>query len=297
MLVLMILMAVGFYCERVGYLNKETSAKCSAIIVNVANPASILYSSMAEDRIPVSKLKTVLIIVLIMYTSLILFAEVIIRVLRISGLERGLYRNMTVFNNLMFMGIPIVSALYGQGAVLYIILFVLPFNVLIYTYGTIMIHSDERFSLAASLKRACNIGMLACIGSLLIYFLRIPVPELIKSPLSYLAAMISPLSMMLIGASFSRAGLGDFFADKKLFAFSVLKLFCFPLAALLILKQFISDPVLLGVCLVMFSTPAASMTAMLAEEQGVTSPTPARGVAVTTILSVATIPLLSMLVL
>ena len=53
---------------------------------------------------------------------------------------------------------------------------------------------------------------------------------------------------------------------------------------------------LIGICLVMLSTPVGSMTAMLAQQYGGDYELDFRSVALTTLLSVVTMPLVSMLV-
>ena len=42
---------------------------------------------------------------------------------------------MLIFSNLGFMGIPIIEELYGRGAIFYVALYTLVYNILFYTYG------------------------------------------------------------------------------------------------------------------------------------------------------------------
>ena len=64
---------------------------------------------------------------------------------------------------------------------------------------------------------------------------------------------------------------------------------------LFVLKQFIDNTMVLGVCMVILSTPVASMTAMLAQQYDGNYPLASKGVAVSTILSVLTMPLVAMI--
>ena len=63
-----------------------------------------------------------------------------------------------------------------------------------------------------------------------------------------------------------------------------------------IIKSFIHNEMLLGVCMVMIATPVASMTAMLAQQYDGDYELASRSVALTTILSVVTMPLVSVIV-
>lgn len=55
---------------------------------------------------------------------------------------------------------------------------------------------------------------------------------------------------------------------------------------------FIKDPIFRGVCLVMMATPVGSMTVMLAQQYNGDYRLTSRGVALTTLLSVITMPFL-----
>ena len=66
-----------------------------------------------------------------------------------------------------------------------------------------------------------------------------------------------------------------------------------PIIGLLVIRQFVDSELLLGVCLVMLATPVGSMTAMLAQQYEGDYEMASKAVALTTILSVATMPLVS----
>ena len=99
--------------------------------------------------------------------------------------------------------------------------------------------------------------------------------------------------MMVIGASLATIDLRKLFTDVRLIIFSVLKLVVIPVLGLLVIRQFVDSEVMLGVCLVMLATPVGSMTAMLAQQYEGDYEMASKGVALTTILSVLTMPLVS----
>ena len=86
------------------------------------------------------------------------------------------------------------------------------------------------------------------------------------------------------------------FMDGKLLLFSVLKLLVIPVLGVLLIRQFVDNEIICGVCMVMLATPVGSMTAMLAQQYDGDYEMASRGVALTTILSVATMPIVSMIV-
>lgn len=142
-------------------------------------------------------------------------------------------------------------------------------------------------------KKIFNIGVIACIAAMLLYFLQTPVPSFLQAFITNLGNLTAPLSMMIIGASLAQMPLKELFLDKKLLLFSLLKLLLLPVVWMIMVNRVAEQEILRGVCLVMMATPAGSMTAMLAQQYGGDYETASRGVALTTVLSVITMPLLA----
>lgn len=300
MIILFILMAVGFFCSKKDILTEETSKKISAIVVNIANPAIILVSGMSDERIEGTELIHLTILILIIYAVLLVLAFLIPVLLRIDQRSRGTYQAMMVFSNIGFMGYPMVSALYGSGAVLYAALYGIPFNILIYTFGVSAMSKNKpsdgsETKKSFSLGKIFNIGMVSSLLSLAIYLIQLPIPDVIYSALDYLGSMTAPLSMMVIGASLASIKIKDLFTDKKLIAFSLIKMVIIPILAMFVIRQFVESEVICGVMLIMLATPVGSMTAMLAQQYDGDYDMAAKGVALTTILAVVTMPIVSMI--
>ena len=136
-------------------------------------------------------------------------------------------------------------------------------------------------------------GFVACIVTIMIYFANLGLPAFVESTLTHLSNLTSPLSMMVIGASLAAIDLRELFTDAKLLLFSAIKLVVIPIIGLWVIRQFVDSELLLGVCLVMLATPVGSMTAMLAQQYEGDYEMASKAVALTTILSVATMPLVS----
>ena len=143
------------------------------------------------------------------------------------------------------------------------------------------------------MKKIFNIGVIACIAAMLLYFLQTPVPSFLQAFITNLGNLTAPLSMMIIGASLAQMPFKELFLDKKLLLFSLVKLLLLPAVWMIMVNRVAEQEILRGVCLVMMATPAGSMTAMLAQQYGGDYETASRGVALTTVLSVITMPLLA----
>lgn len=299
MSILFLIMLVGFIARKRGIFGENSGKLMSAIVVNIANPAMILSGCInQENRLSGRELLMDFGLAVLMYGAMMLIAQLAPLVFRVQPSDRGMYKVMTVFTNMGFMGFPLISATYGQDALVYASLFLLPFNVLIYTYGIRMIcgSSGADGSRENPLKKIFNVGIIACIVALFFYCTGIRVPETAESVITYLSNLTAPLSMLVIGDSLTQIRVKELVTDVRLVLFVLARLIAVPVVFLLLLRMLPIDEKMLDVCLIVLATPVASMSAMLAQEYGGDTTLASRGIALSTVLSVATIPLVSLVI-
>ena len=159
MTVLFLVMMIGFFAYKKDMIDSITSKKLSSIVVNIANPAMILSGVIGDtSQIQGNDLILTITVSIILYLVLLLIGTVLPSLLRIPKKSAGVYSVMTVFSNIGFMGFPIISAVYGSGALLYASIFLIPYNILIYTYGIQMMRQGEKE--AFHWKKIININKL-----------------------------------------------------------------------------------------------------------------------------------------
>ena len=294
MAVLFIFILLGYICGKLKVLPDASAKSISWIVVNIANPALILSASMSEDKmLQGEQLLKAFGIAILVFVFLIIISTFLPILLRVQKNDVGVFRVMTIFSNIGFMGFPVVSAAYGETALMYASLFLFPYSILIYTYGIMAMRKKTAEHERIQWKKIFNVGVIACILSVCLYISDVSMPTVIKTTVMDLSKLTAPLSMIVIGQSMTHFKLGKLFADLRLMIFSVIKLILIPIVGILLLKLMISDAMILGVCLIMMATPVGSMTAMLAQQYDGNYEMASRGVALTTLLSVITIPLVS----
>lgn len=294
MSVLFIFMILGFICGKMKVLSDEATKAISWIVVNIANPALILSASVSGNAaIKGLELLTTFGIAILVFVFMMVISVFLPYILRVSAEDKGVFRVMTIFSNIGFMGFPVISAVYGTNALLYASLFLFPYNILIYTYGIMAMGKGDGSKQKLQLKKILNIGVIACMVSITIYLIDIPMPTVVTTTVTSLSNLTAPLSMFVIGQSMIHIKAGALFKDVRLFVFSIIKLILLPITGILLLRIFVQDSLIIGVCMIMMATPVGSMTAMLAQQYDGNYVLASKGVALTTILSVATIPLVS----
>lgn len=293
MIVLFIMMLVGVYCRKKGIFNDEANKRISSLVVNVANPALIFSSSINQEAV-IEGMEFVKTFILAwgMFGVLMVIAFFVPRILRADISEYGTYKTMTIFSNIGFMGFPVIDALYGSEALLYATMFLIPFNVLIYTYGISVMKGEKT---GFQLHKILNVGVISCAVALVIYLTRLPIPVVVENVVDSISALTAPLSMMVIGDSLTKINLKKLFCNGRMLVFSVVKLLLIPIVGVSMIKLLGLNPLLTGVCMIMLATPVGSMNAMLAQEYGGDYELASQGVTITTLLAVVTMPLVSML--
>lgn len=296
MIVLFIVLLIGVLANKKGIINDQIEKSLSWIVINIANPALIISSSLSKNKnISGKDLAGVMIIAIVMYVGLIILAYIITKLLKVNKKEMGAYMVMFVFSNIAFMGYPVISGIFGKGALLYALLFSLPFNILIYTYGVLAIGGNSKLS-NLQLSKILNIGVLACLVSILLFAIKIPIPNFIKTLIDMLGNLSAPLSMMVIGSSLVKMDLKSVMKNYKMMIFIAVKQLLFPILAAFAIRGLIDSELIFGIVVIMLAMPVASMTAMLANQYNGDYKLVSEGVAFSTIVSVISIPLISFIV-
>lgn len=301
MLVLFAMMMIGYFCYKKDWIDENAYGKLSKIVVNIMNPMLIIDGVL--NKAAGSDYRKILMNVVLMavyFAVLIAVSFPTAKLLRVKVSENYLYRMMLIFSNVGFMGIPVISSLYGETCTLYIAFYILGYNLLLYTYGLHLVARSVEGQNGAKKEKAgfqwrkmLNVGVVACLVAIVIFAGNIHVPSSVESFVSYTGNAAVPLSMILIGASMAQQNVRELFADMKMYVFLAIRLLLLPVLAALIIKQFHVDGQLAGIFCLMFAMPIGSIVVLLASDQGADERLCTKGSVVSTLLSVVTIPIVA----
>ncbi|MDD3278234.1 MAG: AEC family transporter [Lachnospiraceae bacterium] len=298
MLVIFILISVGYYWSKKGKLSEATSKQLSGVVTEFCNPAIMIVSALEAESATHASILMTAVIVVISYILLIVLGLVIPGMLRVEKKEQKFYNMMMVYGNTGFIGIPVVSAVLGNEAVIYVTVFNLVFNILVYTHGIRVLSSgEERTEMSKpAWLQIINIGTISSILAIIIYWWKIPVPVILADSCSYMGRCVTFLSMLILGVSLANMKLSEVFTEKKLYALSFLRLLVVPILFVLIVRRFVTDPLILGTVALVMAMPAGNMPLMLSKQMGLESRTLSKGIILTTLISMITIPIVALFV-
>ncbi len=288
---------IGNWAIRKGMVTPDGNKSISALIVNIFNPAMIIGSLMKRSDFTSRDLVIkVFIIALCVYAFYIIFAELTNRFFSEKADERKIYRLMIVFSNVGYFGVPMINAIYGANALIYVTIFVFMFNLLAYTYGISVLRSGKSDGSKFELKNFINVGTLASLAALIIFLFDIRFPELFERNMISLGDVTTPMAMMAIGFLLGTASLKEIFLQKRLLIVTLFKMLVFPTIAVVLLKMTGLPQQVIGTCALMVAMPNGNLPVVLANQYGLDATLGSEGVIMSTLVSILTLPLIAMMV-
>ena len=141
---------------------------------------------------------------------------------------RNTYWYSMVNTNNVYIGLPLVSAIFPK-LVLYFMMFILPYQIFIYTVGVNMFKPEkEKISLKTLLTPTIIAVVLGMICGMVVGALNVQMPNVISGILDSSAACMSPIAMIVMGCTLARTPLKKIFSNWGPYLFTALRLVVIP---------------------------------------------------------------------
>ena len=293
--VLFIILVLGYIVSKAKVLSPDAGGIMTKIVLSITLPCTIL-SSAVGGNLKISGAETAFYMLM---SLLMLFISVAVAMIssRFFGgdkADHGLYASMIAFGNVGFMGFPVAHAIFGAGSDFFVSMNMIAFQVLTFGLGPILIAGKNG---KISLKILRTPALIASFLTILLALINFRAPAIIVDVLKLLGNVTTPGSMLIIGFMLAQTPLSKVFSQWRLYLMTVLKLIFIPVITWLILKQLISNELMLGVLVVLSGMPTAAIVGMFAIEYKGNEPLASGGVFLTTLISGVTVPLVVYLLL
>jgi predicted permease len=210
--------------------------------------------------------------------------------------ERKITEFAMIFGNIGFLGIPVLGSLFPENGEFVASFFVVSFNILLWVIGLGII-ARKRDDIKLTVKKIfINKGTVPTLIGYIVFlipalFPEFTVPVVVKSSVSYIASLCTPISMLIIGALLSTRSFKQIFGSGKAYYLCLFKLIIIPLFFCFTLKILgFSDFWVIFITAVS-SMPAATSASMFAEIYDISQGFSAQCVGTTSLISLATMPL------
>lgn len=286
-LIMMILILVGFICYKLKLITAEVNVKLSALLLSLINPVLILTSYQTEFHM--EQLIGLLTAFLLAAASVLISIILAQFLIRKSPMEnRPIERFSIIYTNCGFMGIPLVNGVFGAQGVFYLTSYLTVFNLLLWTHGIIIMKGDK--SLRGILNVIKTPAIVATVLGLILFVTRISLPGTLLKTLNYIGGMNTPMAMIVAGATIAQTNIFKAFVGLRIYWVSLIRLLIVPLLTLLLFSFLPVDKTIMMTIVIASACPAAASATLFAIKYGKNSIYASEIFAVTTILSVVTLP-------
>ena len=289
---IVLLISLGYILKGRGMFHPIFSGNLSRFIMSVALPAGVFVSVLHHlHTSDLWNLRYGMLAVTLTYVIAYIVAFIMMKVLKVPRGRRGIFINMVVNDNCLFIGLPVQIALFGQDALPYFLLYYIGNTISVWMVGVFLIELDplpnaelgfnnnkadgisnskvatetKRKQFKFDLKKLLPPPLLGFFVALIFLFFEIPLAPILHTTLNYLGDMVTPLSLIYIGIVLCDAGLKNFKVERD--------------TILGLIGRFILSPLVL-ILLIKFVAPAAGihMVSLMRETFIVQAATPALAV-------------------
>ena len=297
--ILAVAVIVGAIAARTKIITKESNGFLSKLIFNVSLPLMLFTNFFKLDVTPrlLSNSMIVMAISAVILLFLLFVGWVFTKIIKMNVREAAVFKAHSMFGNIVFLGFPLITALYGKEGLLYASMFQLVSNLIMWTIGVIVLSQGNGNSWQKSIVKVLNPNTIAVLAGLTCFLLSAKLPEIIISPLESIGSTNTWLSMIYIGAMMTFSNVRGLLGKKIIYILSFNRLLLLPLIVMLIfvgLKTFAGielDVLVISVVILEISMPCMASTVIMARELGADDSLAMANVFISTLLSIITLPL------
>ncbi|MEI7904662.1 MAG: AEC family transporter [Candidatus Firestonebacteria bacterium] len=288
----LVMILTGFLAAKKSLISQSGIGELSKIVVNISVPSLIISTMLTKYDAGVFRSSWYLpafafFNILILNFGLALLAS---KCLQLTPKRKPVFFFSASVMNYSFLTLPLAAMLYGTEGILYVIMYSIAGDILLWTFG---IKIFDRKLNAFNWKNLANLNIFALFAGGVCVYLGVRLPEYIIKPFTYLGNTTVPLVMLITGGVVAGIKLQDtkkLLLDPGILTLIFLKLILTPAIVLLLSGLFEIEPLVRAVIVLEAAMPTAFMSIILSKKYGKDANYAATGALVTTILSVITIP-------
>ena len=270
-------------------LNSETLEPISRFVIKMALPLLIFVNIIdGVERDTLFHSLSILVIAAVFYIFMFIISMGMTKLFHLEGDQAGIYQAISIFGNVGFMGIPIITSIFPENGILYVSVFTVIDQLMLWTVGVKLTTpcGKGRFDP----RKLINPATVAIFAALFLVLTGIKIPQLLDTGLQKIGSTASPLAMIYVGGVFACIDIRRYLKELALYGIVLVKMLLIPIVMYGILGLFpISDEIHLTMALIA-GMPAMTSVVMMANSTGSDGDYALGGVFVTTMCSIVTLP-------
>jgi len=290
------IIGLGFFLARVGVADEKIEAFLATFVTRYALPPFMMANMLDTfTRQQLFSMAGGLVVPFLSILVCYVLARLAAKVFKVSKGRQGVFISVVFGSNVIYLGLPLCLALFGEECVKYVMLYYIANTSTFWTLSMHEIRKDAGvrapiFSLS-TIKSVLTPPFMGFLAGLFIVLLAIPLPVFFYKACKYVGSTATPLAMLFIGMVMSRGKWSELEFNKDVVTALVGRFFLSPACVALFMPIF-HLPTLMGQVFVLEAAmPAMVNISIIAKEYGGDYKYAAELVLVSTVLAVVTIPI------
>lgn len=295
-----VMILLGIFAVKIKALNENSLGDLSKLILRLILPVMIFHKSIigSTRNDMMSCFTDVVLSSLFMFGILYCVGFLLKRLFSLKGNYGRIYHAATMFGNVGFIGIPLILGILPERGMLYMALFFIVDQVMLWTVGFHLTLPEEKLenaSLTLNIKNILSPAMVGILLSIIFILMEWKLPATLNKALGAVGDTTTPLSLIYIGGTFCYCNVRKFLTKAEYYAIVVGKMIAAPLVVFSVLRAFHVQPEIVTVITTLTGVPSMAAIAMFARTNGSDENCAVGAIMITTILSLFTLPLVAYL--
>ena len=292
--IMFLMVGLGYALIKTGFLTESFNLMLSKLLLHVIMPC-LLLSSFQIGYDPATARHIGLVLLLSVLVQGISIAVGRLMFGRQDDMKSRVAKIGVGYCNCGFMGLPLLHAILGAEGVIYASVFIIVFNIATWTHSYAVLRGGRIFGKGGRPLHQILLvpNILAAAAGLALYFMPFRLPSLILTPLESIGAANTPLAMLVLGGFLAKIDFRRAFTDKTALRAYFGRLVLCPAVSAAALVLLPVGEAARTAMFVISAMPASTSLGLMAGLYDADGPFGAQIVAVSTLLSAVTIPLMT----
>lgn len=290
--ILYVLVAIGAIADKVGIYTEKVAKSCTDLLFYIITPAVIIQSFCTLEYNP-DTVKGLFTAIACGFVLHIVSAAISSLVFNKCNMDEGcIYKYSCAYGNCGYMALPLAGAVLGEEGVFYCSAVIISFQIFSFTHGIYTINKGGEKVKFDFKKLILNPGVISVIIGLPLFLLSVRLPNIIASPMNYIASLNTPVAMLIFGTYIANTNFKTIFKNWRIFAVALVKLIILPLILLAAFRLVGISGTLLVALSISAGAPTANNTVMFAAKYDRNTGLASQTVAVVSFISIITLPVM-----
>ncbi|MDO4271711.1 MAG: AEC family transporter [Candidatus Saccharibacteria bacterium] len=286
-----LILVLGYFLGKKKLISTDTNRVIVNLLLCVFMPASLFvaFPTTYTDELSYLFLAGLAAGVIVML-ALILLSLVIFNKKLYKGKFRYESQFALIFNNATFLGYPIIASTFGEIGVVPYCGFIIAFNIALFSYGVYLF--QRKLTTKLFREVITNPNIIAVALGVIFFVAGIKLPSFMHDAIQFTGNATTALSIICIGFMLSKANFKVLFKKWRLIVTALIQLILGPLVTWTLLTAMRFPDQVIIVCTLIQALPTATSLGLFAAKYDGNEIESSELVAVSTLLSIVTMPVM-----